>query len=465
MVLDNKKNGLRYLIKWIIKLGDIISINLACVIIYFVIPLYSLNRDNTLELFLLINLIYFLSATVISSRTLEENIIFFDKIIQQSIAFITLYYFLLTVSATLLNIISFKICDWLIGYLLLSGIFLCWRILFRSILKWNRRQGRNYKRIVIVGNVDKANNVYHEIKSNVYGYKVLGIFSNNKEIPASDLYKGKLSDVKEFCIKNNIDEIFCTLSNDEEANIIELINFSERNMIRFYLVPDFYGYIKRSLILNTLQTIPIIGIRTEPLQKRYNRFIKRSFDICFSFLIVVTILPVTFLFFGLLIKLTSKGPIFFKQQRTGLRGKEFTCYKFRSMVINNSSNTETTSKSDSRVTAIGHFMRKTSIDELPQFVNVLLGNMSVVGPRPHMVQQTELYNGLIDKFMIRHLIQPGITGWAQISGYRGETKTIVQMEGRFKKDVWYLENWTFTLDLKIIVVTIFQIIKGNNQAY
>ena len=236
-------------------------------------------------------------------------------------------------------------------------------------------------------------------------------------------------------------------------------------MIRFFLIPDFYGYIKRKLVLHSLQSIPVIAIRPEPLQKIYNRILKRAFDIAFSLIVVISILPVVYIVFGLLIKLTSKGPILFRQQRTGLHGKVFTCYKFRTMVLNEEDNSQTTWRKDPRITAVGAFMRRTSIDELPQFINTLIGNMSVVGPRPHMIQQTDLYNQLIDRFMIRHLIKPGITGWAQISGYRGETRTIEQMESRFKKDVWYLENWSFALDIKIIAVTIYQLIRGDENAF
>ena len=226
-----------------------------------------------------------------------------------------------------------------------------------------------------------------------------------------------------------------------------------------------YEYIKRKLVLNSLQSIPVIGIRPEPLQLVYNRVLKRIFDIIFSSVVLISVFPVIYIIFGVIIKLTSRGSIVFKQKRTGLQGEEFTCYKFRTMYVNDKSDSLTTQQVDPRITPIGKFMRRTSIDELPQFFNVLIGNMSVVGPRPHMIKQTSLYNGLIDKFMIRHIVKPGITGWAQISGYRGETKTIKQMEGRFRRDVWYIENWSFMLDIKIIVVTTLQLLRGDKNVY
>ncbi|SHG38752.1 undecaprenyl-phosphate glucose phosphotransferase [Dysgonomonas macrotermitis] len=465
MELGKNKGGLGYLIKWIIRLGDIISINLAFFILHILIPVDLYRNEQALETFLLINLAYFVAAAL-TPIYLENNIIFFDKIIQRSLAFITLYYIIFSAGILLFRIENFDLSNWLTCYLVLALIYLIWHITFRSFLKWYRRKGYNYKRVVIVGDSNNAISIYHELKSSVYGYKVLGLFGNNPKMACDGLnYLGTINDIERYCIENQIDEIYCTLPNNQETEVIRLVNFSERNMIRFFLIPDFYGYIKRKLVLSSLQSIPVIAIRPEPLQKGYNRIIKRTFDILFSTIVMVTVLPIVYLIFGLLIKLTSKGPVLFKQERTGLQGKAFTCYKFRTMIINEGDNTSTTSKSDPRITRLGAFMRRTSIDELPQFFNVLMGNMSVVGPRPHMVKQTDIYQQLIDKFMIRHLIKPGITGWAQISGYRGETRTVEQMESRFKRDVWYIENWSFTLDIKIIAVTIYQVLKGDENVF
>jgi len=169
--------------------------------------------------------------------------------------------------------------------------------------------------------------------------------------------------------------------------------------------------------------------------------------------------------FGILIKLSSSGPIIFKQTRTGIYGKNFDCYKFRSMKMNENANDKQAEKDDPRTTKIGQFLRRSNLDEIPQFYNVLIGDMSVVGPRPHMLMHTELYSSFIGEYMVRHLIKPGITGWAQINGYRGETKTTEQMESRVRCDVWYLENWSFFLDLKIILITILKMFKGEKNAY
>lgn len=195
-----------------------------------------------------------------------------------------------------------------------------------------------------------------------------------------------------------------------------------------------------------------------------NKIVKRSFDLLFATCAII-ISPLILIPVAIGIKISSPGPIFFKQKRTGYRGKEFTCYKFRTMKVNTDSDKIQATKDDPRKTQFGNFLRKTSIDELPQFFNVLRGDMSIVGPRPHMVKHTKDYSVLIDKYMIRHTIKPGITGWAQVNGYRGETKELWQMEKRVEYDVWYTENWNLMLDLKIIFLTVVNAIKGEKNAF
>lgn len=227
-----------------------------------------------------------------------------------------------------------------------------------------------------------------------------------------------------------------------------------------------YGnYLKRRMHLELIGSVPVLDIRQEPLAQPENRLAKRLFDIVFSLLFLCTIFPIIFIIIGLAIKITSPGPIFFKQKRSGEENKEFWCYKFRSMRVNKDSDKVQATLNDPRKTRLGNFMRKTSIDELPQFINVLLGDMSVVGPRPHMLKHTEEYSKLIDKYMVRHLVKPGITGWAQVTGFRGETKELWQMEGRVERDIWYLEHWTFMLDLYIIYKTVKNAVKGEKEAY
>ena len=202
----------------------------------------------------------------------------------------------------------------------------------------------------------------------------------------------------------------------------------------------------------------MLDIRQEPLAQPENRLAKRLFDIVFSLLFLCTIFPIIFIIIGLAIKITSPGPIFFKQKRSGEENKEFWCYKFRSMRVNKDSDKVQATLNDPRKTRLGNFMRKTSIDELPQFINVLLGDMSVVGPRPHMLKHTEEYSKLIDKYMVRHLVKPGITGWAQVHGRKG-----VEWHERIKMNVWYTQHVSLALDIKILFMTVFKVLRNEDN--
>lgn len=211
--------------------------------------------------------------------------------------------------------------------------------------------------------------------------------------------------------------------------------------------------------------VPYLSLYKVALNRPENKLIKRLFDIFFSLIFLCTIFPVIFVVVAIITKITMPGPIFFRQKRSGLNDKDFYCLKFRSMKVNKDADILQATKEDPRKTKWGNILRKTNLDETPQFINVLLGNMSVVGPRPHMLKHTEKYSKLIDKYMVRHFVKPGITGWSQVSGLRGETKELSQMENRVKGDIWYIEHWSFVLDLFIIYKTVINIFKGEKNAY
>jgi putative colanic acid biosynthesis UDP-glucose lipid carrier transferase len=300
------------------------------------------------------------------------------------------------------------------------------------------------------------------------GFNVLGYFDNNvKSSESMPKYLGTLQELPTFCNQDNsrIDEIYYTLPITTGQNFTPLVRFARMNMINFFVVPDFSRILKRKIDLLFLDNIPLFKFSTEPLAIKRNRVIKRVLDIIFSICVIILTYPFLFLIIAPIIKLTSKGPILFKQERTGLKGEDFICYKFRSMAVNKDADKKQATKGDARITKIGAFMRKTSLDEMPQFINVIKGDMSVVGPRPHMTKHTEEYSQLIDKYMFRHMVKPGITGWAQVTGFRGETKDLKQMEGRVERDVWYIENWSVLLDIKIILNTVINAIVGEDNAY
>jgi putative colanic acid biosynthesis UDP-glucose lipid carrier transferase len=295
-----------------------------------------------------------------------------------------------------------------------------------------------------------------------YGYKVLGMFDSRENAKDCACYKGELGDVESFLKEYNIDEMYCAL--DGEFVVTRMIHLAESNAVDFYYLPQIGRTVMRQFSLDSVGRVPVMSVRSNPLSSAVNRFVKRVFDIIFS-TIVLLFSPIVLIPVSIAIKLSSPGPIFFKQLRTGFRGKEFYCYKFRTMKVNKDADTKQATKKDPRKTKVGDFLRKTSIDELPQFFNVWRGDMSVVGPRPHMLKHTKDYSALIDKYMLRHTIKPGITGWAQVNGFRGQTDHLWQMEKRVEYDVWYAENWNFFLDLKIIFLTVWNVFRGEKNAY
>ena len=468
--MNKYKSGYGFLIKWLIVFGDLIVLNLT----FFLVLLWT-QIDNVTGFYeeikiaaLLLNFSYIFTLTIIPVR-IYKPVMFTDKVVQRSIIFVALHAIIFITCLFFLKtqMVNIPTRFILYFYLALFFVFSFWRVLAREVLKLYRKVGRNYKRVIIVGAGQNGMSLYAEMKKELaYGYNIHGFFDDNILLKNTlPNYIGMTHEVEDYVIANKIDEIYCTLPNSKDEKIMRIFNFAEKNMIRFYLVPEFSRYVKKKLDLESIESIPVMAVRTEPLQSIYNQMIKRVFDITFSSIFLLILFPFFYAIIGAIIKLSSSGPIIFKQKRTGIYGKEFDCYKFRSMRVNEDADEKQAEKDDPRTTVFGQFLRRSNLDEIPQFYNVLKGDMSVVGPRPHMLKHTELYSSIIDKYMVRHLVKPGITGWAQVNGYRGETRTIEQMEGRVRLDVWYLENWSFLLDLKIIFVTAINMFKGEKNAY
>jgi len=464
------KSRYGFLIKWLIILGDLLLINLLFILTYKWLKNYEIDYQsiNWRYVYLLLNFSYIFAVYFVPVR-IYQPVMFTDKVIQHSLSLIALHAIIFIACLFFLNLENDALPLYFIiyYYLLLFVIFIAWRVLARETLKIYRSKGHNYKRVIIVGAGKNGMELFAEMKKEVaYGYNIYGFFDDNHSLKNTlSNYLGMTYEVEDFVLKNDIDEIYCTLPNSQDEKITRILNFAEKHMVRFYIVPEFSRYVKKRLDLDIIESIPIMAVRSEPLQSTHNQIIKRIFDIVFSFCFLVALFPVLYIIFGILIKLSSSGPVIFKQRRTGIYGKSFNCYKFRSMKLNKDADAKQAEKDDPRTTKIGQFLRHSNLDEIPQFYNVLKGDMSVIGPRPHMIKHTELYSSFIDKYMVRHLIKPGITGWAQVNGYRGETITTEQMEGRVRCDVWYLENWSFILDLKILIITILNMFKGEKNAY
>ncbi len=331
-----------------------------------------------------------------------------------------------------------------------------------------RNMDAHRKKVVVIGYTESGRNLYDFFSKNKsLAYKFMGFFDDRFFDPDIDpLLKGGLKEVKEYSIRENIDEIYYALPNNVEY-VREIAKFADDNYIYFGLVQDVGGLKQKKLDTHLFDDgkIPIVTPRREPLRFFFNRQVKRVFDVAFSFLVLLFLIPFVLPFIALAIKLDSEGPVFFKQLRSGRNGKPFWCYKFRTMQVNAEAHSLQASKRDPRITKVGSFLRKTSLDELPQFFNVLIGDMSVVGPRPHMLKHTEEYSEIIHNFKIRHFINSGITGYAQVNGFRGETKDNSMMEMRVLYDNWYLENWSLSLDIKIILKTVWNAIWGEENAY
>lgn len=341
-----------------------------------------------------------------------------------------------------------------------------WRMLMLYLLNRYRQSGYNYKRVIIVGGNSVADQIIDHFNHHTsHGFKLLGIFSDNPKTKNMDQVVGKISEAVAFSKENKVDEIFYTLPLADTEHIRTLIEYTDNNLVRLRIIPDFRSFQFKRVDMEFYGSVPVITIRTEPLEDLQSQFIKRAFDIAFSLAVILFIYWWLYIIVAIAIKLSSKGPVLFKQPRSGRANETFMCYKFRTMTVNDDSDLKQATKGDARITKVGQFLRSSSLDEMPQFINVLKGDMSVVGPRPHMLKHTEDYRKIIDKFMVRHLIKPGITGLAQVRGYRGETKDVKEMELRVKSDVWYIENWSFLLDLKLIVRTVLNAIRGEENAF
>ena len=332
--------------------------------------------------------------------------------------------------------------------------------IYYFLRKFRVLYGGNSRSVVLLGNSKSISPLKNFFTENPdYGYRLMKIFTleNNK--------KERIDECLTYVISSNTDEIYCSMADLSDSQISDIVDFADNNLKTLKFIPDEKQIFSRTAKFEYYDYIPVISLRNILQDETINKIIKRLFDIVFSFLIIVGLLSWLTPILAIIIKLESKGPLFFIQKRNGLNYKEFNCYKFRSMYINDKADLDLASKNDVRITKVGKFIRKTSIDELPQFFNVFIGEMSVVGPRPHMVSVANLYALKVDKFMVRHFVKPGITGLAQTKGYRGEVETDEDIINRVKYDIFYMENWSILLDIEIILKTIYNVIKGDEKAF
>ncbi len=359
------------------------------------------------------------------------------------------------------------------------AVYLALLLVFVSAIKYTLRksihaalhQGRLYDKVLLVGNTPAAVNFYETVnKYYYYGYQCFGFIDEQATTLNGCTYLGKIDSLTSILNTQPIDEVVIALPNSEYKNIQRCIEICDYHRTKVRILPDLQQYASSAVTIDNIGLVPTISVIELPLDKWQNKALKRSFDIVFSLLVFFTIGLILFPLIALLIKLTSRGPIFFKQERWGLNNQKISCYKFRTMVqesadIDADGKYQQAHKNDPRITLIGKFLRHTNLDELPQFLNVLLGNMSVVGPRPHPTPLNIEFMHTVENYMLRHIVLPGISGWAQVNGCRGETKTPGVMQKRVNFDLYYIHRWTFWLDCQIILQTVINIIRGDQNAY
>lgn len=445
---------------------------------------------RSLEIFVLVNNLALMLAQLRFSTIIHLRLVSAGDILQRIVG--------LTVVQSVLAYVLLKVFDyylpigwiqWGIGtafFLLLVVKRLCERWFIRLY----RQAGRNTRAVTLVGSDPELVSIYRKLKyDETLGYRILGYYgeedltkliSEVEEAEGRYNHKGsrwkndqleRLGSFEDFVSKINQpeelvlgDELYLCVSRLERDTIRKISKLCDHKVIRFYYVPVSVESIGLNLKRELMDDMEIYTTYENPLQNSVNRAIKRAFDIVMSLFFLIST-ALMFPFIWLIIKVQSPGPIFFKQARTGIDGKTFMMLKFRSMHVNADADRLQATKDDPRKYPFGNFMRKSNIDELPQFLNVLKGDMSFVGPRPHMLAHTEQYSELIDKYMVRHFVKPGLTGWAQVTGFRGETKELWQMEGRVKRDIWYMEHWSIWLDIRIIWMTFKTIFVHDEHAY
>ena len=332
--------------------------------------------------------------------------------------------------------------------------------LFYALQSYRLGFGGNFRKTIIIGNDESVT----ELKEFFLNQKELG-YENRMTFKFNHPSDLNLEECFDFILTRNIDEVYCSANELDESQISRLITFCENNFKILKFISKRGGLLSKKLKTDTYGLSTVQSLREMPLSNDFNTILKRTFDITFSLFIIIFLLSWITPIIGLIIKIESRGPVFFKQTRNGIKFREFTCYKFRSMIENNDADIQQATKNDKRVTKIGKILRRTSLDELPQFFNVLIGNMSVVGPRPHMIRENERYSKSVDKFMVRHFVKPGITGLAQVKGFRGEIETDEDIINRVKYDIYYLENWSLILDLNIVFLTTINFLTGQKKAY
>jgi len=449
-------------------LADLIALNLVFLLIF-----YRFTNGNGAELKnftvlnLVSNIIWLISSYICAAYIIYKNINL--KLLVKRTGFS--YLLFSTALAAFTYFANYRSDAFLVSCVIIGvGLFvLVSRLLLISYVLYTRTNRRFYTNIVIIGCNEIAKSftsIFYTQQTNV---RIQGYFDDHHpDFAGQDFpFLGEIKDCLNFAIHNNISEIYCTLSPAKSPDLYLIAEEAEKHFIRFKFVPDLRKFIDRKVHVDFIEHMPVLSLRSEPMQYATAQIKKRIFDVIMSSVILIFLLSWLLPILAILIKLDSKGPVFFAQKRSGRNNKEFLCIKLRTLKAHNNADGASTQvrQNDDRTTKVGRFLRKTNLDELPQFINVLLGQMSIVGARPHMLKHTIDFSNQEGAYMVRHLSKPGVTGWAQVNGYRGEIRKPSQLRKRIEHDIWYIENWNLQLDVKIICLTVYMTVKGDKNAY
>lgn len=453
----------RSFLKIVLLSTDFLVVNLSCLL-----PALFLEPDDhtTIISGILLNIIWLFFAIVFHAYSKRKMII--EEILRN-----TLKIYLAQIPIFIMALYAMKLpfTDKYIGFVFVTLALLLFasRMCITYLIEYVINKKISGKKFAILGISSTGNKLAEYIKKES-NHSFVGFIDHhvkNVKVEANGeiIQEHNIDECIDFAIENNVNELYSTILPEEQPSVINLVKAADQHCIRVRFVADLGTEIDYPHKADNYEGFKIISLRIEPLQSFENRIRKRLFDIVVSSFVIVCILSWLYPIIALLIKLDSRGPILFKQLRTGRDNKPFMCFKFRSMKVNDESDLKQAERGDSRITELGRLLRKSSLDEFPQFFNVFMGDMSIVGPRPHMLKHTEEYSRIIGKYMVRQFLKPGITGWAQVNGYRGETKNVRQMEERVEHDIWYMENWSLMLDVKIMFMTIINVIKGETNAH
>lgn len=454
-----------YTFRVVLWLWDLLSLNVVLLALSLIIKRADAFNGRDYYLYFTVFNLFWLASVFLTALYLNDNWLDIKYFIKSTIKsyFVTVFSILFFVFIFKKDYSRLYITMSFIGF---GAVLILNRLLFYLALEIIKKHFEIRKNVIVLGYNDISKKLIKYFNNESKLVNVMGCFDDKKhELTNTDFrINGTLKESVAFAIEKDVTEIYSTIAPESNPYLYELAKLAESYFIHFKFVPDYQIFVNRNIFIDFIGDVPVISLRNEPLEDTGNKILKRAFDIVFSTLVIVLILSWLLPIIAILIKLSSKGPVFFVQSRSGKSNQPFNCYKFRSLRVNAQANSKQVTKDDNRITWLGKFMRKSNIDELPQFFNVFMGDMSVVGPRPHMLKHTTDFNNIYKQYMIRHFIKPGVTGWAQVNGYRGiisENKYLVK---RVEFDIWYMENWSIWLDMKIIFLTVFNTIKGDENA-